>query len=205
MSESEFDDVEDATFCLEDPAMYRLGGYHPVAIGDVLHHGRYRVLHRLGHGVNFTVWLALDQRYESTPAAVAQAEAGTETEAETEMETETETDAPRSRYVAVRISTDLVRADPREGHPLFSFLPPWRGAQPSNCDFVVAVLDEFETVGPNGIHRCLVTEFLGPSVAAVQFCRAISANQLLPLPTARRTALQLAEAVTTLQDRKSVV
>lgn len=38
---------------------YRPGGYHPVMIGDVLHH-RYRIIDKLGHGGHSTTWLALD-------------------------------------------------------------------------------------------------------------------------------------------------
>ncbi|KAF2013940.1 kinase-like protein [Aaosphaeria arxii CBS 175.79] len=40
---------------------YRLGGYHPVKIGEVLRH-RYRVIHKLGHGTFSTTWLARDER-----------------------------------------------------------------------------------------------------------------------------------------------
>lgn len=35
---------------------YRPGGYHPIQIGD--HHGRYQVIHKLGHGSYSTTWLA---------------------------------------------------------------------------------------------------------------------------------------------------
>jgi serine/threonine protein kinase len=39
---------------------YRPGGYHPLRIGDILH-GRYRIVHKLGHGSFSTIWLARDQ------------------------------------------------------------------------------------------------------------------------------------------------
>ncbi|OJJ78121.1 hypothetical protein ASPBRDRAFT_71356 [Aspergillus brasiliensis CBS 101740] len=38
---------------------YQPGGYHPVMIGDILHH-RYRIVDKLGHGGYSTVWLAQD-------------------------------------------------------------------------------------------------------------------------------------------------
>lgn len=38
---------------------YRPGGYHPIQIGDHLY-GRYRVIHKLGHGSYSTTWLACD-------------------------------------------------------------------------------------------------------------------------------------------------
>jgi serine/threonine protein kinase len=63
---------------LENFGNYKLGGYHPIEIGDELHNGCYRILHRLGYGSYSTVWLALNQRFD--------------------MESE-----PRSRYVAIKV------------------------------------------------------------------------------------------------------
>jgi serine/threonine-protein kinase SRPK3 len=40
---------------------YRLGGYHPIAIGDTFC-GRYRVVYKLGHGSYSTIWLARDEQ-----------------------------------------------------------------------------------------------------------------------------------------------
>lgn len=39
---------------------YRIGGYHPVALGDLYKDGRYKVLHKLGWGGYATVWAAND-------------------------------------------------------------------------------------------------------------------------------------------------
>ena len=50
----------------EGVAGYVTGGYHPIEIGDELHHGRYRIIHRLGHGGYATVWLAPNQHYSPT-------------------------------------------------------------------------------------------------------------------------------------------
>ncbi|TFK27481.1 kinase-like protein [Coprinopsis marcescibilis] len=46
---------------IEDLEGYRPGGYHPISIGDVYDHGRFRVLHKLGSGGSATVWLARDK------------------------------------------------------------------------------------------------------------------------------------------------
>ena len=44
----------------EDVNRYRLGGLHPVHIGDQLDGTRYKVIQKLGHGASSTVWLARD-------------------------------------------------------------------------------------------------------------------------------------------------
>lgn len=49
---------------LEENALkYKLGGYHPVALGDVFKDRRYRIFHKLGFGGLSTVWLARDSLY----------------------------------------------------------------------------------------------------------------------------------------------
>jgi len=45
---------------------YKMGGFHPVHLGDTFKKYRYKVIHKLGHGGFATVWLARDstrQRY----------------------------------------------------------------------------------------------------------------------------------------------
>jgi hypothetical protein len=42
---------------------YRPGGFHPVALGDTLKDGRYKIHHKLGYGGFSTVWVARDHRY----------------------------------------------------------------------------------------------------------------------------------------------
>ena len=38
---------------------------------------------------------------------------------------------------------------------------------PGVCNLVPQLLDHFTHVGPNGVHQCLVSELLGPSVSTV--------------------------------------
>jgi hypothetical protein len=46
---------------LEDPELYRVDGYHPVHLGDLLGgNNRYKVLYKLGSGGLSTVWLCRD-------------------------------------------------------------------------------------------------------------------------------------------------
>ncbi|MBE3047991.1 hypothetical protein IMZ48_36875 [Candidatus Bathyarchaeota archaeon] len=46
----------------EDISRYCKGGYHPVRIGDQFHHGKFRVVRKLGYGADSTVWLAFSQQ-----------------------------------------------------------------------------------------------------------------------------------------------
>ncbi|KAJ5318810.1 uncharacterized protein N7506_011514 [Penicillium brevicompactum] len=49
---------------------YHEGGYHPIILGEFLHSGRYKVLHKLGWGGYSTVWLARDQRLDELYVAI---------------------------------------------------------------------------------------------------------------------------------------
>ncbi|KAG5952897.1 hypothetical protein E4U57_005762 [Claviceps arundinis] len=60
---------------------YGPGGYHPVALGDVLKDGRYKILHKLGWGGHATTWAAKDQRddrYVAVKIMVAKVEGSRE-------------------------------------------------------------------------------------------------------------------------------
>lgn len=50
---------------------YQTGGYHPIAIGDTLKDGRYKIVHKLGHGGYSTIWIARDKNSASTYTYVA--------------------------------------------------------------------------------------------------------------------------------------
>jgi serine/threonine-protein kinase SRPK3 len=62
--ESEYESSES-----EDEEDYKVGGYHPVEVGDTFNDGRYRVLQKLGWGHFSTVWLCYDST-EMTQVAV---------------------------------------------------------------------------------------------------------------------------------------
>ncbi|KAL0929552.1 serine/threonine-protein kinase SRPK3 [Colletotrichum truncatum] len=49
---------------------FRPGGYFPLHLHDELHNGRYRIIHKLGHGGLATVWLCRDENAD-TPTYVA--------------------------------------------------------------------------------------------------------------------------------------
>ncbi|TEY63224.1 hypothetical protein BOTCAL_0157g00070 [Botryotinia calthae] len=43
---------------------YGKGGFHPIHLEDTFKHGRYKVIHKLGHGGFATAWLARDSKRE---------------------------------------------------------------------------------------------------------------------------------------------
>jgi serine/threonine-protein kinase SRPK3 len=169
-------------FCstMDDPVEqienYCPGGFHPVEIGDELYNGRYRILHRLGHGAFSTVWLAQNQLYESKsnslPGVVL---------------------ASRSRYVAIKILCAEVSHAKSDGR-IMRQIPSVKKETIPGSEFVAALLDEFEIEGSNGLHRCMVMEVFGPSIFAVKECSEIDANPL-PLEIARRIIVQCAKGL----------
>lgn len=61
---------------VEDLDRYRVGGYHPLEIGDRLHCGRYQLVDKLGYGGYSTTWLARDlqnARYVAVKVIVSDA------------------------------------------------------------------------------------------------------------------------------------
>ena len=179
-------DGYDALSRIEDLSKYEPGGYYPLEIGEKVHDGRYLILHRLGHGGYSTVWLAFDQSYDnSTPP-----------------------DPLRPRYVALKIgAASCGQQEAGLLHELQTLLRARPASSPlpdhhqDESRHIVTLLDYFQISGPNGSHCCLVTEFLGPSVAELHRYPGIGGCCMLPLPVARRVALQCAEALAVLHSQ----
>ena len=109
----------------------------------------------------------------------------------------------RFRYVAVKILAADALDEKNDGHILQQLRPepqlkgttarvppdlpdtPKDAKETPGGEFVVSLLDEFEVQGVNGLHRCIVTELLGPTVKAVKECS--EDDGLLPLEIGRRT------------------
>ncbi|OAA54309.1 Protein kinase-like domain protein [Niveomyces insectorum RCEF 264] len=129
---------------LEQPRRYRPGGFHPVRLDERLDDGRYRVLHKLGHGGFSTVWLCQDMRYHQQ--------------------------ATEPRYVAVKI----LRADAfsaSESHSELLICNLFKGAcmddrrlTDEEADHILLPLNWFYQMGPNGTHLCLVFPLMGPTL-----------------------------------------
>ena len=152
-----YEEVED----LED---YRAGGYHPVRLGDEFSGGRYRIMHKLGHGSYSTVWLARDHHVQ--------------------------------RYVSIKIMT----ADSSERSTESQIL---RALHQNHSNhpgqrFVPVLHDSFQIEGPNGVHRCLVGEVVGPTITDLQY---IHKCELLPLNVAHRVTAQLALGLSYIHSR----
>lgn len=74
-SSAQFPLVYDWQDDVENLEHYRVGGYHPVELGDQFGDSRYEIVHKLGYGGSSTVWLAKDRvnnRYVSLKILKAQ-------------------------------------------------------------------------------------------------------------------------------------
>ncbi|OJT02961.1 Serine/threonine-protein kinase SRPK [Trametes pubescens] len=120
----------------EEQERYCLGGFHPIAIGDMLDpqaglapsERRYRILHKLGFGSYATVWLARDIR------------SGT--------------------FVAVKVTTaDSGASEEREAKMLAKATAAQGDTSPMH---ILRLHDHFAIVGPNGLHHVLVTDVVLP-------------------------------------------
>lgn len=116
----------------EEPDYYRIGGFHPISLGDTFHHGQYTILRKLGYGQYSTVWLARDsghEKYVALKVLRADCYGGPHDIFE--------------REILSRIS----EISNQSSHP--------------GCNYVSHLLEQFKHTGPNGEHVCLVFDVLG--------------------------------------------
>ncbi|KAK4084991.1 hypothetical protein Purlil1_10026 [Purpureocillium lilacinum] len=129
---------------------YRPGGYHPVHLGDVFHDGQYKIIRKLGDGAYSTVWLARDMRYVPAPLLDIKA-----------IDYDRSFVPRNNRYVALKILVSELSGSARE----LQILEHLDAASPTeSSQYVTQLLSTFELQGPNGTHKCLVLEPMGPSV-----------------------------------------
>jgi serine/threonine-protein kinase SRPK3 len=158
---------------------YRVGGYHPVALGD-LFLNRYLVVQKLGWGHFSTVWLCKDQLHDTYVALKVQKSATNYTEAaydEIEILMKISSNTGREEWVLsvqaqeANLSSEEVVRD--------------------RC-YVVQILNSFVHLGPNGKHVCMVFEVLGVNLLEIikqynykgipmPICRVISRQVLMGL------------------------
>ena len=143
----------------EGEESYKIGGYHPVRIGE-MYKNRYKIVCKLGWGHFSTVWLAHDldgTKLTGRLCYVAlkiQKSASHYTEAaydEIDLLTKARNNRNNSLWKQARRSYAASHLCPDEKRD-----PEYTG--------VVSLCDYFETVGPNGVHVCMVFETMGPNV-----------------------------------------
>ena len=74
----------------------------------------------------------------------------------------------------------------------------WESSSGARPSFFPVMLDEFTIHGPNGNHRCLVTEVLGPSIGSL--AEEDQSLYMFPLAVVRKVAVQLAHAVSRIHE-----
>src|SRR5690554_1152666 len=99
------------------------------------------------------------------------------------------------RFVALKVLTAEATTRACVGSLLYT------GEKKLGKSFVVEVLDRFEITGPNGVHQCVVTELLGPTVKAVLFDVARRFPSKLGVPLRKRLVMECLTAVRELHSR----
>ncbi|TVY75882.1 Serine/threonine-protein kinase SRPK [Lachnellula suecica] len=128
--------LELSPFDLEHIHDYELGGHHPVHLGDVYgRNGRYRVIHKLGHGGSANVWLCRDTEADKT-----------------------------NKYVALKILMAEVEVA-SDAELSTKQLKGARGQAADGAELICTPLEDFKIQGPNGDHVAFVYPVLGPSVS----------------------------------------
>ncbi|KAH9225407.1 hypothetical protein K456DRAFT_1797383, partial [Colletotrichum gloeosporioides 23] len=143
---------------------YQEGFLHPVQLGDQLCDGRYTIINKLGNGSFSTVWLAHDEVL--------------------------------SRKVAIKIACAEAEREsdefPSDEHGILQRL---RGNPASNpgVEVIHPCLDTFTMQGPNGRHRCFVSDPTCINLSQSKF--RSEPNWLFRLNVARALVAQLIQGV----------
>ena len=98
-------------------------------------------------------------------------------------------DRKQGRYASMKVlaaeasvsEVDVMRHVQRNGGAL------------SGREFVVQLIDEFEHTGPNGIHRCIISEVLGPPLSSD--IEELYPSEEYPIGLAKRIVAQIARGL----------
>ncbi|KAG5643359.1 hypothetical protein DXG03_001041 [Asterophora parasitica] len=147
----------------------RLVPQHAIDLGDVFVR-RYRVLNKLGYGTFATVWLVEDfllMRFAALKVLIAGL-------------------SERDRGPASETAVSKRLKEYQEQNP-----------DAPGAEHVVKILDLFKIDGPNGTHRCIVTELLGPSLDCDDYIFIDESSDLEEFPPyiARRMRVQIAHGL----------
>lgn len=170
----------------EEPALYRAGGYHPVPQLPYDLAPAYRIIHKLSFNDSSTSWLAV--RRPGAGNAISST-ASTSTIAsnfgsESSSSTATRSSSSSASWagaelVEIKILTaaaskvspeaEILRKLTHRGfkEKLLGKMMLKNNNKKASA-LVQDFIDDFYVMGPNGRHRCIVTEALGPSIEDVQ-------------------------------------
>lgn len=134
---------------------YVPGGFHPVSLGDTFKDGRYTIRHKLGYGGQSTVWLAWDGHAHGPGAWVS-----------------IKIKSARGSVNGLGQDSEISILKKLEKYYCSSEMKAQTQAQnqaqsQTQTRFFIRLLDTFQHTGPNGVHNCIVTEVLGPTLADV--------------------------------------
>jgi serine/threonine protein kinase len=171
---------------------YVQGGFHPVALGDTFHNGRYTIRYKLGYGGFSTVWLARDthRKYENFFSQGPRMSSYS--------------DSNRlihgRQWVSLKIkqasaSTSSLDEDP-DIKAFMALEHKHVSSTPSSPKYFAQLLETFQHQGPNGTHTCLVVELLGPAVSSVMMVyNNFEIKETLRPDTILRASKQLLESI----------
>lgn len=159
----------------EGIADYKIGGYHPVHLGEVLIN-RYVILQKLGWGHFSTVWLARDTAYDSFVALKVQKSASHYQEAaydEVEILEQVSKNAFNKQWLQEVLNYKGYKSD--------------QDYSIEDCH-TVQLLNSFLHTGANGTHFIMVFEILGVNLLEIMKRYDYKG---IPIPIVRRMAKQV--------------
>jgi serine/threonine-protein kinase SRPK3 len=143
---------------MEDLHLYTKGGLHPVMIGDLLNHGRYHVVHKLGAGRAITwegtgrkstVWLARD--LAPTIGGISDSVDFPLVSIKIPEASDPSTISLNQLPEEIKVARALHASAMDRGHEHIR-------------SHMLSIHSTFREVGPNGTHECLVSPVAGPNV-----------------------------------------
>ena len=141
---------------------YKVGGYHPVHVGEVLN-DRYVTVQKLGWGHFSTVWLTKDKKYDSWVALKIQKSAPHYIEAAYD---EVGILEQVSSFWKKKMWKDSIRKYYSGDPQLENFLHD-NDETTGEDAYCVQLLDHFMHSGPNGTHYVMVFEIMGVNLLEI--------------------------------------
>jgi serine/threonine-protein kinase SRPK3 len=100
-------------------------------------------------------------------------------------------DKKRRRYASMKILAATASSSTSEVDVMHHIQR--NGSDLSGSEFVVQLIDEFEHIGPNGVHRCIISEVLGPPASSD--IEDLYPKEEYPIDVAKRMVTQIARGL----------